>query len=145
MGEYKVIVPPMNEDDTEGAQRVFEEFLVLYQPALTHIEHFLEHVMEDAGPDYADAYKPWHKALHDLFRGVYLVAKKIPLPDPEAFTEALRMFSFDSAIQFLSDVCLSCRLSLQNDWGQRFREHINILLFSVSILNRQQQEQSLSH
>jgi hypothetical protein len=138
MEDYLQIEPPLSGDDREGAQRVFEEFLVLYQPALSSVQHYLERVIFEA-PDYADAYKPWHKALQDLFQGVYLTAKRIPLPDPDAFLEALRMFSFQSAIQFLCDLCISCRLALQRDWAKHFHEHINMLLFSQAILAQKQQ------
>lgn len=138
MGEYPHIRPPVCENDTEGAQRVFEEFLILYKPILITVQGHLENLMHDMGPLYADAYQPWCNALKDLFQGVYLVARKIPLPDKEAFTEALRMFSFDSAVQFLCDLCVSCRISLQRDWARYFREHIHLLLSSIAILNRQQ-------
>ena len=124
----------------EGAQRVFEDFFNLYQPAFISIEHYLEDAMDHMAPIYANAYRPWYKGLHDLLRGVTLMAKKIPLPDPEEFSDALCMFSFDGAIQFLSDLCISCRLVLQNDWAQRFHEHINLLLFSLSILERQNRQ-----
>lgn len=139
MNDSQHILPPMGEDDSEGAQRVFEEFLVLYQPTFAHIEYRLEHIIEEMQPAYADAYRPWHKALQDLFRGVYLIAKKIPLPDPEGFMDALRIFTFESAILFLQDLCVSSRLSLPRDWAQNFRKHIDMLLFSMAILNRQQQ------
>lgn len=139
MEDLKVIIPPAGEDDTEGAQRVFEEFLTLYQPVLMRVEYYLEEVIEHAGVTYAEAYKPWQSALHDLFKGVYLTAKAVPLPDTEKFIDALRTFSFDSAIRFLSDICTSCRLKLPQDWVTKFREHINLLLFSLAILTRAQQ------
>lgn len=141
MEDLKIIIPPKGEDDTEGAQRVFEQFLVIYQPVLIRVEYYLEEVIEQAGVNYAEAYKPWHVALHDLFKGVYLTAKNIPIPDKDRFIDALRTFSFDSAIQFLSDICISCKLRLPQDWVAKFREHINLLLFSLSILARNQQPQ----
>jgi hypothetical protein len=137
------IQPPKSEEDTEGARRVFEEFLILYEPTLVRIEDYLEQVIEQAGPTYATAYRPWHKALRELLRGVYLTARNIPLPDPEAFIDAVKMFYFDSAIQFLRDICVNCRVVLQRDWMERFREHINFLLFSAAILGYRQ-EQTLS-
>lgn len=143
MEAFIQIIPPTGEDDREGAQRVFEEFLTLYQPTLVRTEYYLEQIMEELEPEYAEAYRPWHQALHNLFRGVYLISKKIPLSDPEGFMESLRMFSFDSAIRFLYDLCISCRLALQRDWIENFHKHINMLLFSATILNRQQQV--LSH
>ena len=137
--EQQRILPPSGENDAEGAQRVFEEFLLLYEPTLVRIEEYLEQVIEQAGPAYATAYRPWRKALRDLMRGVYLTARKIPLPDPEAFIDAAKMFYFDSASQFLRDICINCRIALQRDWVERFREHINFLLFSAAILGYRQE------
>jgi len=144
MGDHQMITPPAHGDDTEGAKRVFEQFFILYQPALTRVEHYLEHVIDQMEPAYAEAYRPWHKALRDLSQCFYLAARKIPLPDPESFMDALRMFSFDSAVEFLKDLCISCQLVLDKDWAQHFREHIDMLLFSLTILNRKQQN-SLTH
>ena len=144
MEEDHRILPPKGEDDAEGAQRVFEEFLILYEPTLVRIEYYLEHVIEQVGPAYAEAYRPWHKAVHDLFRGVYLTVRNIPLPDPDSFIEALKMFGFDSAIQFLQDLCISCRIALERDWMEHFRQNIDLLLFSATILRREQQ-QALAH
>lgn len=137
MEDEFLIMPPRNGEDWEGAQRVFEEFFILYQPALSSVQHYLAQVTEEMGAEYAAAYRPWQSALSDLFQGVYLTAKKIPLPDPEGFLEALRMFSFESAVQFLSDLCISCRLVMRRDWQKRFREHIEMLMVAFSVLNRQ--------
>jgi hypothetical protein len=134
------ILPPQGEEDTEGAHRVFEEFLTIYEPTLVKIEYYLEEVIEQVGPTYAEAYRPWHKALNDLFHGVYLTSRDRPLPDSESFIDALKMFSFDSAIRFLKDIGVSCRVHMQRDWSEQFHEHINLLLFSASILQQKEQE-----
>lgn len=126
------IAPPADAEDAEGAQRVFREFLTFYQPSLVSVEYYLERVIEEVDPVYADAYRPWYQALHDLFSGASLIAKNNPLPDPDGFLDALRTFRFDSAACFLSDLCVDC----QQDWAQHFREHIDMLLLSFSILNR---------
>ena len=145
MTEYNEILPPAGEDDQEGAERVFKDFLVLYQPTLIQVEHKLEGIIQNTEPEYADAYKPWHQALCDLVRGVYLIAKKVSLPNPDDFLDALRTFSFESAIQFLYDLGIRCKMALQPDWAQSFRKNIDILLFSISIINRnKQQEASLA-
>lgn len=133
------ISPPRDDTDAEGARRTFEDFLTLYKPTLERVEDYLESIIEKEGSMYGVAYSPWQEAIHDLLRGVYLMSRKIPLPNKEDFTEALRMFSFESAIKFLRDVCLCCRIALKTNWEEKFREHINMLLFSLSILNRQQQ------
>lgn len=138
MEDTGTIRPPTDGGDREGAQRVFEEFLTLYQPTFILVEYHLEDVIESAGPAYAQAYKPWYDALHTLFKGVYLTAKKIPLPDTEKFIDALHTFSFEGTLQFLSDLCISCKLKVTQEWLNRFREHIKLLLFSLSILHNKQ-------
>ncbi len=140
MEESFRITPPLGAGDTEGAGRVFKEFLHAYQPILVRTEHYLEQMIQSMEPAYAAAYVPWHKSLRDLFHGAYLMARNIPLPDPESFVEALRVFSFEGAAQFLRDLCSCCRLNIPRDWAERFREHIDLLLFSLSILNRGQQQ-----
>ena len=138
--EYEIeITPASGEDVVKDAESAFESFLTLYHPLLSKIDHYLEHVMSEIGPTYARAYMPWHTALHDLCSGVFLISKKIPLPDTERFIEALKTFSFESAIQFLYDLCLSCRILLERDWIKKFQEHIHTLLFSMDVLNRQSQ------
>lgn len=133
-----MISPPEGEEDVEGARRFLEEFLILYQPVLIRVEHHLEKLIQDAGP-YADAYRPWRKAVHQVFRGVYLLAKGIPVPDLDSFIDAVRMFSFDSAAQLIGDLCISSKMALKNDWAERFREHINQLLLVINIIIRGQQ------
>lgn len=138
MGNVHSITPPLHEGDKKGAERVFQDFLVVYQPVLTNIEGYLAKVVEEINPIYVGAYEPWLSGLRDLIRGAYLVAKRIPMPDPESFIDALHMFSFDSAIEFLKDICACCRINLAHDWGENFRKHIDMLLFSTAILYRQQ-------
>jgi hypothetical protein len=139
MEDWNYILPPADGDDIKGAERVFEDFFTLYQPTLTQLDTYLENIVEEVGPIYAQAYRPWHIALHDLCTGIFLMSKKIPLPDKDRFMEALKIFSFDGAIQFLYDLCTSCRITLDPNWLKRFQQHINLLLMSLSILNRQQQ------
>ena len=139
MGGMNDILPPLDEDDIKGAERVFENFFTLYQPTLTRVDQYLKQVMREVGPVYAEAYRPWQIAIHDLASGLFLMAKKIPLPDKERFTEALSIFTFDGAVRFLYDLCASCMLQLDRDWIKRFTQHIHMLLFSLDILTRQQQ------
>lgn len=144
METYRQITPPTSETDTTGARRVFEDFFDIYQPTLRRIERHLEGVIDEAGPHFAEAYRHWYKALRDVFRGVYFVSKNLPLPNKDAFLEALRMFSFDSAIQFLKDICVDCRIALERDWAQHFHQHIDTLLFSYAVLTRQQKQTSVT-
>src|SRR5688572_25575221 len=107
MNKPRHIVPPTDETDTNGALRVFDDFFSLYQPTLVRAEAYLEDIIEKVEPIYGEAYRPWHRALKDLMRGVYLMTRKIPLTNKESFLEALKIFSLESAIQFLKDICIS--------------------------------------
>jgi|GEM_PF-1901741 len=142
MVETHRIIPPSGNNDQEGAQRVFEEFFLLYHPTLTRLESKLYDIVEETEPTYAEAYKPWQKALHELVRGVYLCAKRISLPDINGFKDALRMFSFEGAVQFLNDLTMRCKMSFHPDWTELFREHIKLLLFSLSILIQNKQQKT---
>lgn len=141
MDAFPRIPPPHSSDDNEGALRVFNDFFHIYQPVFARVEFYLEQVITQVDPMYAQAYRPWHKSLRDLMRGVYLMARRVPLPDPDAFLDALRTFSFDSAIYFLRDICVSCKLHIERGWAQRFRENILTLLFALGILQRQHEQQ----
>lgn len=141
MEEYGIITPPKGEEDTAGARRVFGEFVVLYHPLLVRIDEQLDMVISEAGPDYAEGYRPWQRALRDLLQGVYMMAKNIPLPDTERFYEALCMFSIDSAAEFIRNICIDSRLYISRIWAQQFQEHIKLLQFALSILHKAQQPQ----
>jgi len=132
------IIPPTGDDDRKGAERVFQEFFAEYQVVFTKVEVYLGNVIKEV-PAYSNAYKPWQKSLRELSRGIYLINKNIPLPNSKSFLEALQMFSFEGAINFLQDICINCHLELGRNWGERFRKHIDMLLFAFSILQRQQQ------
>jgi len=123
----------------DTSHRVFESFIVAYQPILKTAEDYLEDIVERTAPAYAEAYKPWKDALHELLRGAYLISRKIPLPNKDRFVEALQMFSFDSTIKFLCDICKLCGIKLAKDWEEDFHEYINQLLFALASLNRQPQ------
>ncbi len=130
---------PRANDHQDNARRAFEQFFVSYQPMLKQAEDYLDEVIEKTDPIYGVAYVPWKNALHDLLTGAYLIIKKIPLPDKEAFMDALCMFSFDSTIEFLRDLFTLCQLQLKKDWEKEFREHIDRLLFAISTINQQHQ------
>src|SRR5690606_4351267 len=99
------ILPPEAPDDSAGAERVLLEFSRLYQPVFIGAVNHLDIVITRMTPEYSDAYRPWRNALHDISRGLHLMGKKIPLSDMERFMEALLMFTFEGAIQFLHDIC----------------------------------------
>lgn len=134
------IASPQGEDDKQGAKHVFDEFFVIYQPVLMDVESYLKNTMEKMDSEYASAYKPWFDALENLLQGVFLTVKKIPLPDTDSFIDAIKLFTFDSAIQFLYDLCLSARIKLSNCWAEQFQKHIHMLLFSAAILFDQRQK-----
>ena len=124
---------------TNTGHRAFEEFLIVYKPVLVRIEDYLDEVIEKTDPAYVEGYIPWRNALHELITGAYLIARKIPLPNKEDFMEALCLFSFDSAIKFLCDICNICQLQIKKNWEKEFRDHIDKLLFTISTQNLQQQ------
>ena len=88
MEDYHLITPPEGEDDTAGARRVFGEFVVLYHPLLLRVEEQLDTVVDQLDPRYAEGYKPWQSALHELLKGAYLIARNIQPPNPRRFNEA---------------------------------------------------------
>lgn len=122
-----------------SSHRAFEEFLNAYKPVLVRVEDYLDEVIEKTDPAYVAGYIPWKNALHELITGAYLIARKIPLPNKENFMEALCLFSFDSAIKFLRDICNICQLQLKKNWEKEFHDHIDKLLFAISTQNLQQQ------
>ena len=139
MGECSLIIPPTGENDTEGARRIFSEFVTLYQPVLLQIDTQLEKTINTLDPLYAEAYRPWQQALRQLIKCSHMIARKIPLPSTDNFLEALSMFSFEGAIAFLRDIGTSCKLLINDDWVKRFRQYIHLMLFSLTILHQKQQ------
>lgn len=130
--------PLTRPEDGESAQRFFEEFFTKYQPVFTRAEVYLGNLIKEA-PDFAEAYRPWQNALRDLSRGVYFINRKIPMTNAKGFLEALKMFSLESVIHFLRDICLSCHMQLERDWAEKFREHMDMLFFSYLLLQRNKQ------
>lgn len=126
-------IPKVEEQEkkNDALHRVCERFIVNYQPILLRVENYLEEVISKTDKTYKEAYIPWKNALHELLSGVYSVARDIPIPNKEKFTESLCMFSFEGAATFLRDICNICQLRLKNGWRQEFREHIRELHFSI--------------
>lgn len=118
---------------------VFEEFIINYQPTLKRAEEYLDDITRKIDPAFAEAYIPWKIAVHDLLKGVYLIAKKIPLQSKEKFMDALQIFSFESAVAFLADILTICHIKLERDWAEKFRIHISNLQFALANLNQKQQ------
>jgi len=129
----------LEDSKTDAPHLAFTNFLVSYQPVLESAEEYLVSMIEKTAPTYAEAYKPWKDALHELLEGAYLISHKIELPDKDEFMNALKMFSFDSTIKFLRDICKICDIELKIDWEINFREHIDKLLFAIANLFREQQ------
>lgn len=130
---------PFAPTDRPAMQRACKQFHDEYQPILHKVETHLHQMTQKTDPVYAQAYKPWLKALCDICTGVFLLSKGIPLPDPAALLDALRMFSFDSTLQLLHDLCISCKLVLEKEWTKKFRRDIDIMLFAAANLQQQQQ------
>ena len=131
METHFVTVLEVNKMDT--SHRTFEQFLIAYQPVLKIAEDYLEEVIEKTYPAYAEAYKPWEDALHELLIGVNSIARKIPLPDKNSFIDILEMFSLDSTIKFLLDIYKLCHVKLRSGWDIEFRENINKLLGAMRL------------
>lgn len=134
MTEMPRIPPPASEDDADGARRVFAQFNEAYRPVLEQVDLYLDTMISKAPPAYADGYRHWHRSLRDLLHGVFLMAKRIPIPSRETFQDALRVFSLESSAQFIADLCAGCKQQLPRNWAQGFRQHIELLLHSLAIL-----------
>ncbi|MBY0408239.1 MAG: hypothetical protein K2Q01_11150 [Rickettsiales bacterium] len=128
----------MPNSDKQSAKRVCKQFLDDYQPILVKIDDHLQKMIDKTLPTYAPAYQPWLKALRDICTGVFLMSKGIALPDPMGLVEALKMFTFESTLQLLNDLCDSCKLKLKAEWIRKFREDIDKVLFAAATLNQQQ-------
>lgn len=129
------IAPHRYASDTDGAQRVFTEFWNLYGAQLTSAEGYLLGVMEHSG-SYAEAYRPWCRALTDLIHGVYLAARRIPLPNVKAVREAMRIFSMKSAANMLRDAIVGACVPLAAGWAARFCENMAALAGAFRVLAR---------
>lgn len=126
-----------NTEQKRATRHVFEQFLSDYQAVLTKVEDYLEEIIEKTDNNYKEAYIPWRDSLHELLSGACFIAKEIPLPNREGFVDALRMFSFESTITFLRDICSICQLRLKSGWRKEFQKHINQLISEFSVVNRQ--------
>lgn len=130
---------PFASDDRQAIKNACKKFHDDYQPILTRLDIHLEQMIRSTKPPYAQAYQPWLKSLREIGKGILLMSKGIPLPDPAALIDALKMFCFDSTLQFLSDLCITCKLALKTDWITQFRKDIDTMLFAVAALQRAQQ------
>lgn len=135
------ISPPENPADVSGAYRVINEFHQKYSEDLLSAQHYLDRLVTTTALEYAEGYKPWLKALKDFIQGVHLMAKKIPLPDPKRFREALSIFSLESTINFVFDLCAAARRTLDRDWSETFRKNIIAVMAAIQIVAQQQQRQ----
>lgn len=143
MGEFNHIYVPRSADDHEGAIRTFKDFTRLYAGLIEQVSQHLDASLQEVPAQVAEAYMPWQNALKDLLQGSVAIAHKMKPKNPEAFFEALQIFSLDSAVQFIRDLCLSCKIRLGQEWDTLFKEQINTLLFAYSIVMRKQQQQSI--
>ena len=141
---YPTIAPPASAGDTSGAIRVFSEFLDEYEQILVSADQYLQNIMDQIGPEFAPAYRPWQKGVRDLLQGVFVVTRKLPVRNAKAFADALRLFSLDSAIAMLSDICISCKIALPRHWVAAFRKNIRVLSEAFRVLYRQR-GQALGH
>lgn len=125
------IQPPVGVPDSDEARRAAETFVVVYQVTLVQVEEYLEDIIEEAGPQYAQGYQTWLESIRELSRGAVLLSKKAPLKHKERFIDALRLFSFNSAAQFVGDICRTLELDKDRKWPQEFRQEIEKLAIAV--------------
>jgi hypothetical protein len=116
------------------AKRVAETFVEVFQVTLIRIEQHLDDVIEEAGEQYAEGYKPWQKAVHDLVHGTFLLSKEVVKPDRESLSDALRVFSFESSVNFLDDICISIGIRTERGWHEKFRDHVHMLITALDIM-----------
>lgn len=119
--------------NADQARRMAETFVEVYQVTLIRIEQHLDSVIEEAGEHYADGYKPWQKAIHDLVHGTFLLSKEEVRPDKESLGDALRIFSFESSVNFLNDMCSSIGIRTERGWHEKFRAHVHMLICALDI------------
>lgn len=133
------IIPPLGTGDSEGAQRVFEEFHAIYHPILMQLDFCLRDIIQESGPTFSSAYQPWQEALQQLESGIDAIVRHIPVIHTEKLSEALNMFCFDSSVMLLNDILVNRRFPVPDNWVEQFRDHIKLLLFSLSVLQAQEQ------
>jgi hypothetical protein len=120
--------------DPHDAKRMAETFVEVYQVTLIRIEQHLDDVIEEAGAQYAEGYKPWQQAVHDLVHGTFLLSKENVKPDKDTLSDALRVFSFESSVKFLDDLATSIGIRTERGWHERFRQHIHVLMSAMDIM-----------
>ncbi|MEZ5691487.1 MAG: hypothetical protein R3D71_07475 [Rickettsiales bacterium] len=130
---------PTHDVNIDTMYIVFEDFFDQYKLILTEAEQYLEKVIKNTDPHYINAYQTWRHAIHELLEGSETLSKKNNIENYEDFVEALHMFSFESTIKFLRDMCNMCDMRLKREWEKEFRERINQLLFSISTNNKKTQ------
>lgn len=112
-------------------ERALETFVEVYQVTLFRVEQYLEEVVEEAGPEFAAGYTPWLRSIRDLTRGAFLASNHVPLKNQEPFLDALRVFSFSSATQFLQDVCSTIGIKHDHTWAEKFKEQIRLMTVAL--------------
>lgn len=138
------ITLPVSNADLDGAYRVIDEFHRLHAADLSTAHEYLNTLMTTTAASYADGYRPWQKALKEFLQGIYLLVKKVPLPNTRQFKEALLTFSLASAANFVFDLCMAAKRNLSRDWVEMFHHNILAVLASFQIISQSRQV-GLSH
>lgn len=123
--------PQVSEEDQESAQRALETFVTVYQVTLIRVEQYLEEIIIEVGPELSGGYKPWLHSVRDLTRGAFLLSNQTPLKQKDRFLDALRVFSFGSAVQFLNDICSTIGMNNDRKWPENFKEHIHRMMIAT--------------
>ncbi|MDX2073483.1 MAG: hypothetical protein SFX19_03850 [Alphaproteobacteria bacterium] len=121
------------DENALQATRMAQTFVEVYQVTLIRIEQHLDHVIEEAGDPYAEGYKPWQKAVHDLVHGTFLLSKEAAKPDKELLGEALQVFSMDSSVYFLDEICSTIGIRTEREWHAKFRAHVHLLMTALNL------------
>jgi hypothetical protein len=123
--------------DALAAQQAAETFVEVYEVTLVSVEQYLEELVIEVGPDMSGGYKPWLHSVRNLTRGAFLLSKQAPITQMEKFQDALRVFSFNGAVQFLNDVCNTVGIQTNRTWAEEFKQHVMQLSVAANQLHNQ--------
>lgn len=119
-----------------NAKTVCIEFLNEHHSMLKTVESYLSDLVKKTEDTYSKAYEPWLKGIQDMCVGIFIVAKGMPLTQPSRLVEALKMFTFESALNFIDDMCKCCQLALKPERLKKFRQDIDRILFNIAHLQQ---------
>ena len=117
-------IPSAGDELTEHCM-IFHE---VYEEDLKMIQAYLDEIDILYKARYQSAYSHWRKLLAEIREGTDLITQHHELNNPSAFHEALRAFSFMSAVRFLRDIGTICGAKFDKEWAERFQANIILIL-----------------